>query len=60
MDIFFMLCSPTIIEPLEGSYNRNNNLARVVFPDPVSPTIPIDVPFFIFMLKSSNRIGDPG
>ena len=36
--------SSIVIVPFSTSYNRSNNFATVVFPDPVSPTIPTDDP----------------
>ncbi len=40
-------CPSTVIEPLSAGYIPTSKFARVVFPEPVGPTIPIFSPGFI-------------
>ncbi len=50
----FMSCPSINILPSVGSYNLNNNDSKVVFPNPLCPTIAFVDPGSIFKLKFSN------
>ena len=47
------------ILPLFGSANLSNSLTNVVFPEPVTPTIPVVVPALNVKSRSSNVLSRP-
>lgn len=52
----YLMSWPSInILPSVGSYNLNKSESKVVFPNPLCPTIALVVPGSIFKLKFSKR-----